>query len=228
MKSKNPITAWSYSRLAVFRSCRLQFKFKFIEKLPEPKSDAMERGNQLHLAIQAYLEKRKKALPKEMAKTAGPEVLDIYTRLRKSKSVACELELAVDEGWGRVEWFDKAAWLRVKMDAVEDLGSDAINLYDHKSGKVREGQHTEQLEIYGAIAPSFWPDAKEIAAAMLYVDQAQVATSIFTRAFVMKLRKKWEKEAAPLFREVKFKANPGEACRWCAYSRRRGGPCKNG
>lgn len=224
---KNPITAWSYSRLAVFRACKLQFRFQYIDKLPQPPSPAMDRGNDVHKVLQRYLEKKTKSLPADLKKSMGPELEARYLTLRKSKHVACELELAVDSSWKRVEWYAKDAWLRVKLDAVETLG-DTLNIDDHKTGKVREEQHTEQLEIYGAISPSFWPDAKEIVARMNYVDQAQDSIAMFTVPTVMRFRKKWAKLSGPIFKEAKFAASPGDACRYCAYSRRRGGPCTNG
>jgi hypothetical protein len=224
---KNPITAWSYSRLSTFRACKLQFRFQYIDKLPQPKSPAMDRGTEIHLAIQNYIEKKTKILPTELTVSMGQELLIRYTEMRKSKNVACELELAVDKNWKRVEWYAKDAWLRVKLDVVE-LAGDSLLLDDHKTGKIREGQHTEQLEIYAAIAPSFWPEAKEIIARMDYVDQGQDSISVFTKATAMKLRQKWAKLAGPIFKEKEFPASPGQVCRYCSYSRRRGGPCVQG
>jgi hypothetical protein len=224
----NPITAWSYSRLSVFRACRLQFRFQFIDKLPQPPAPAMERGNELHKALQQYIEKKTKKLPEVIADTVGPELTEKYLELRNSKTVACELELAVDKDWKRVEWYDKACRFRVKLDVVETLG-DSVYVADHKSGKIRADQHAEQLETYAAIVPTFWDDAREIIAQMLYVDQGKASSpAVFTRAAALKLRKKWDRLAAPIFKERIFKASPGDACRYCAYSKRRGGPCVQG
>jgi len=43
-----PLTAWSYSRLSVFRKCPRQFKYKFIDKIPTEDNYASSRGSLLH------------------------------------------------------------------------------------------------------------------------------------------------------------------------------------
>ena len=214
--------------MSVFRACPAQFKYKFIDKLPEPKSPAMQRGNDLHKDLDAYLKKDKKTVPAVLKATIHPLVLEEYKLYRASKTMASELQLAVTNEWTRTGWFDKDVWLRVVLDVVRVDGKVLI-MGDHKTGQIRPDQHAEQLEIYGAIGPAFWPGMSEIRGEMYYVDQnAAPAVHVYKPKDVPRLRKKWSALAAPMFKAKTFKAVPGQACRYCAFSGRRGGLCDKG
>ena len=43
---------WSYSRLADYEKCAALYRFRHIEKLPEPKGDALTRGINIHTQIE--------------------------------------------------------------------------------------------------------------------------------------------------------------------------------
>lgn len=224
----NSVTAWSYSRLSQYRKCPRQFRYAVIEKRPQPKSPAMERGTAIHEHLQKYIERKKRKLPIELNATLGPELLQVVDRFRKSRA-ECELELAVDRHWKPVSWFDRDAWLRVKFD-VRDTSSGR-RLVDWKTGKVYAEEHAEQLELYALVEWSHTPDAPEILAEDIYVDLGiPPVSSLFTdpKKTVPRLRRKWEKLAAPVFKDQTFKAKPGRECTWCPFSGRRGGPCDKG
>jgi hypothetical protein len=223
------INAWSYSRLSVYRKCPRQFKYKFVDKLQEPESEAMARGNAIHLALQLFIEKKAKSIPKEMKASLGAKYSDLL--VLRNAGAKCELEWAVDKDWQPVSWFAREAWLRAKLDAFVVLnGGTTLDLTDHKSGKIYTEPHAEQLEIYAAVGYAFHPEVEEIIARMLYIDQGQSVPSVFTdlEKTIPKLRKKWSRIAAPLFKDKAFKATPGRECNSCHFSSRRGGPCDKG
>ena len=49
------ITSWSFSRWNVYNTCPAQAKYKFIDKLPEPGSPAMDRGSAIHKGVEQYI-----------------------------------------------------------------------------------------------------------------------------------------------------------------------------
>jgi RecB family exonuclease len=234
----NKITAWSYSRLSVFRKCKFQFYLKFIAKHPvkEDEGPALVHGRAVDELLQQYVAGNTKKLPIDLKKTMGKDLVDSVALLRKV-SAHTQLEIAVDRNWQRVDWFSQQAWLRAKLDAAAvgpsklNVSAGGVLIVDYKTGKVYEAPHTEQLEIYVAIGPSMWPDATEFNAQMWYVDQGLRSAPMLVEndgKRVERLRKKWTAIAAPIFTEKKFKPTPGMECRWCVFSGRRGGPCKAG
>ena len=137
--------------------------------------------------------------------------------------------MAVDSSWAPCSWFDPSTRIRAKIDLLQRTSKSAI-IVDYKTGRQNPQEHTEQLELYMPLVLAFYPTLEEIKAEMLYVDHGTKATSIFTDvgATAAKIRKRFEKAAAPIFLDKTWEAKPGYACRWCAYSSRRGGPCDKG
>ena len=61
----SPVKAWSYSRYATYALCPLQFKLRYIDKIPEPQSPAMARGDRIHKEIARWLTGLVESLPRE-------------------------------------------------------------------------------------------------------------------------------------------------------------------
>lgn len=231
-------TAWSYSRLAQYRKCPRQFFYAVVERRPMPKAPAMERGTAVHKAIEDYLARRTRSVPKipdkdPLVKPAAlsKSIAALYKSLREAK-VQVELEYTVDARWRPTMWTDwTGAWLRAKLDARLWLPEKKLSqVFDHKTGKERAEEHAEQMEIYAVVEWAHQPDAEEIHASMVYVDAGTMTTAVFTdrEATEKRLRKKWTAEVKPMFADRKFKAAPGRECGWCPFSGRRGGPCDKG
>ena len=60
------ITSWSFSRWNVYEECPAKAKYKFIDKLKEPGSAAMDRGTALHKQCEDFLKKGGR-VPKDVA-----------------------------------------------------------------------------------------------------------------------------------------------------------------
>lgn len=223
-----PITAWSYSRLSTYLKCPRQFRYAFIDKLEQQKAPAMERGQRIHDELQAYVERKRKRLSSELISSIGKLMSDV-DGFRKSKA-SCELELAVNNKWEPVPWFDPTAWLRAKLDVFLEVTGFRALIADYKTGRENPVEHAEQLELYVPVVYSHYPHLHEIEARMLYVDHGTDAPALFVdlKDRVPKLRAKWEKKSAPVFKDKTWRATPGYACRYCAFSSRKGGPCDKG
>lgn len=55
-------TSLSPSKLAAFTSCGLQFRFRTIDRLPEPSSPAACRGTLVHAALERFFGRRETLL----------------------------------------------------------------------------------------------------------------------------------------------------------------------
>ena len=228
------VKSWSYSRAADYRKCPARFRFKHIAKLPEPSSPALERGGAVDEAVTRYLDGTSRTLPAESKfGLRYGKLRDELAVLRKAKA-RTQLELAVTRDWEPCDWRDwDRAWLRAKLDAALLIDSEprVLRIIDNKTGKVRPEEHAEQVEIYAAVAAAFYPEAEEIRGQLFYLDQGFASDpAVFTdlRRTVPRLRMKWEKITAPMFRDTRFRATPGGHCVWCPYSGKRGGPCDKG
>lgn len=235
-----PITAWSYSRYNLYQQCPLKFKFQTIDKIWEPKNDAMKRGADLHDLASGYI---KGALPKLDASFALFEPLFNHLRKQFKKKISgmvVEDNWAFRKDWSETQWNDWAGcWVRLKLDAAYHESDDVMIVIDWKTGKFRPAEneaYVEQLELYALAALLLHPHLKEVWPQLVYTDQGLIYPPadkplIFVRADAPRLQKLWEKRVRPMMSDTQFAPRPNDKCTWCFYGqagKKKGGPglCK--
>lgn len=227
MKNKG-VTAWSYSRLSAYEVCPRAFFYRYVEKRPEPPSEAMKRG----LAVHETLEDFVKA-------TRAPRLPNFLSHLRpqlmryRAGVAYPELELAFDADWQRVDWFDRTVRLRVKIDLSTQLAERRFAVIDYKTGEPKPERHQDQLSLY--VLGQYYADARPgairvVETGLWYVDHhpepLMTAYHECSVSAIDGLRRRWEARARPLLSDRVFKPSPKPwACKRCAFSKFRGGPC---
>ena len=207
-----------FSKLDSYRECPQKFHFQFVQKLPQPGSPAMERGSRMHESCEMYLNGWAENLIEEVAD--WKEALDGL----KEKTFQAEKAWGFDKSWNLLpDWFHKDTWLRAKSDC-HYIEGDKVTVIDFKSGKYRVPSK-EQVELYAVCAGSVYPAATHVTAEYWYLDTGEVYKQEYTREQLLKLQKQYEMYFAPLFTDEVFKPTPGAGCRWCPYSKTKGGKC---
>lgn len=240
-KPRSKVTSWSFSRYSDYKKCPLSFKLKHLDKIAEPKNDAMQRGADIHDAAEQYLKGLLPKLPAEL-KLFEAE----FKKLRlvyKKKTVGMVVEdnWSFTSEWDRTEWNNWIkCWVRIKLDAAHHESVDSMIITDWKTGKFRPELHEEyleQLELYALAALILHPHLKEAKPRLVYLDQGVIYPAegdksiVYTRADIAKLKKTWEKRVKPMFNDTVFAPRPNDKCRWCFYGqsgKAKGGPglCK--
>jgi len=240
--------AWSYSRLADYDRCPQLFKFKHIEKRPEPSNPAMERGQRIHGLAETALLKPRSKIHQDLMRLQKEIAL-----LRKLKAEPEAQLTFIDQFKGKTGWFDKAAWCRIKVDAVarvtysealeeiapaevkEGKGGQLSRLspgrwvVDWKTGQFRPERSHDQVDLYAL--GSFLDDhvAEFVIVTLAFVDFGRVVHAYYDNPKrVAAMRTKWLKRIGPMQQDVKFKPKPGPQCAWCFFSSKKGGPCQAG
>jgi len=211
--------AVGFSKLECFRQCPQKFKFQFIDKKKTKGSAAMERGSKMHENIESYLNGWTKDLIPE--NQSFQKELDVL----KTKDYHAEQALGFNREWELLsDWFVKSTWLRVKMDAYYIEGAKGYAI-DFKSGKYRIPS-TDQVALYAVGLHAKHPELESVTAEYWYLDSGDVYTRLYTAAELLSLRKKFEQEFAPIYTEELWEPNPSNECRWCDFSKTKGGKCQ--
>ena len=225
---KPTITSWSFSRYNVYQNCPKQAYFKFILKLKEPGSPAMERGTALHKLCEDYLLKGGR-IPKDVSQISAT-----LKDLRKRKALA-EANFTFRQDWTVTKWDDwNGAWCRIKADAlvppVIDSDDLVVDIKDFKTGKLKEGasEYMVQLDLYKMAGLIAYPTAKRAIASLEFIDHGKTVPSEdeLLRKDLPKMQKKWILMVKPMLNDTTFKEKPGNACRWCHFRKENSGPCK--
>lgn len=211
------ISQWSNSRYAQWVACPFAAYQKFVLKVKDSPSPAMERGSRIHKLIEDYLKGATRSVPIEVDKKLHPEY-----KLMKAKKYVAEAELAFNRKWEQTGWFDSDVYVRIKVDA---MSPDFTTIIDHKTGQPRGG-YTEQMELYGLGGHLLNPAAAKIDTSLMFTDKGITVDDSFPLKDLKKFTKMWDARVKPMMEDREFTPSPSdEACKWCAFKKSKGGPC---
>lgn len=236
-KPSGLVTAWSYSRYADYELCPARFKYKHIDRLPDPGGPAMVRGSEIHKEGENYL--------KVGGKGKGPAVPKTYAHFKGEMEQLRKLEPMVEQQWGFTAdwtptgWFGRDTWLRVVCDVAVYYDDDTLDIIDFKTGK-KYGTNEDQIELFSMGGFAKFPEVEHVTARLWYLDipdgpndgdphadsTANTTIREYTRDGYEAAKKKWAGKIQPMFMDTKFPPRANDKCRWCPYSRAKGGPCK--
>ena len=236
-----PVTSWSFSRYNDYKQCPLKFKLKHIDKLKEPPSAAMERGNQIHTMAEAYVKGQLRTMPPEL-KSLAEEFKELKLMYkRKQTPMVVEDQWAFTSTWELSQWNDwNNCWLRVKLDNAHTL-DDTQYVTDWKTGKYRdykEVEYNEQLELYATAGLSMAAieGNKNITVVprLGWLDEGFFTmptdndgnTLAYTMKDLPKLQKLWSKRVTPMFNDKHYPPKPNNDCKWCHFRKSNGGVCQ--
>lgn len=227
----NPITAWSYSRYNTYALCPLQFKLKFIDKVPEPGSPAMQRGDMIHKGIAAYVQGSSSTLPRDALQ--NPVIVDLIQEVKAMPNKEVEQQWGYGAHWQPTGWFDRGGekvWFRSVLDAgviYDDMTFEAV---DWKTGK-RYGSNEDQMETQAIAVFQRFKSVKHVTARLAYIDEKGANPfefHEFPATKLQSLKDKWEKKTKPMFEDEVFAPRPNEKCRFCSFSKSKSGHCAFG
>lgn len=206
---------------------------------PEP----IARGNDMHAAQEAFVQGKAN---KPFSEIRHPKVLALGKELRaeyKKGRVKVEMQVVLDRNWSPVSKYTKGAWFRGKIDIYHQMNGKEARVLDWKSGGINksdgsvrvEAKYDDQLSIYNLIGLLVAPTVEHISAGLVFTDCGPRFEPIverkalnLSRADVPKEKKRWEGKVKALLSDRVMAPRPNEKCKWCPFSKGKGGPCPYG
>lgn len=149
---------------------------------------------------------------------------DDYVGRLRSAGALSELKLGVTRTWDPVPYEDPNAWIIAIIDlwAVQGVQGTGI---DWKTGKIYY-DHIKQKEFYSCVLAAHYPKVNVFSFWNVYLDLNDRLEDIFGREEIEKtLRPRWTSRIEMMERDTECAPTPNFFCRWCAVSKRKGGPC---
>jgi hypothetical protein len=217
------------------------------------KGNALVRGSAIGKTLEDYVSGKTAKLTSAWGHADGtsdtnkithPKVVALAKAYRagfKKAKVAVEKMLNFDRDWNLLPqgWSPKI-WLIIKMDVFQHVTGKSGRVVDWKTGGVdkRTGEvrgdpkYAEQLQIYSVAALSAFPQMEAMTSALCFVDAGEkfdpvieMASGYITRDGLKKQQKALEKRVLPLFNDKTFAPRGSDKCRFCSFSKTKGGPC---
>ena len=232
-KSKrNPITAWSYSRLACYEECPRKHNYRNILKLDEPKGEAMFRGIKIHDEGAKYLEGKTDRVPVSYLKFMR-EMVEL-----KGFNPIVEQKWAFNKKMKPTSWMAKDCWLRVTLDVSLIYGDGTGEAIDHKTGKMYD-DYEDQLNLFAHSMFKMFPNeiTTNVTVRLWYLDADEEVTREVSKAEAQEHFDDLTGRAEIMMTAKRFPPNPSWKCggvrkdgtSWgCHWRRSNGGPCEYG
>ena len=221
------IKSVSYSKLLDFEQCALRTKMKHVDRIPEEKAPAAERGTEIHQMAEDWVRGLGKVLPGPLMKFA--DEFAVLRREFKSNNVSLEGEWGFDKDWMPTAY--KTAWLRMKADGVFFIDKKRAVVIDYKTGKSwgNEIKHGEQVQLYAIATLILWPELEEITVELWYLDQDELTSKTYTRAQALRYVQPFNNRLSRVTDARKFPPNANMfTCKWCPYGPAKGNQCPHG
>jgi len=236
MATTPPATSWSFSKLQDFSRCKLAFKIKHIDKVPEPErplpkgktEHGNDRGSRIHDNVESYIRGDHDALCSEAEHHFGTSV-DLLRALHLDGVVEMEMEWGFSKDWEIAPW--AGAWLRMKLDFLVHLSPKQAWVGDWKSGRHygNEVTHANQLNLYAVATFLRYPELEFITVGDYYVDHGTQTEREFTREQALKYKRTFDKQGNDIISCKSWPANPNKfSCQWCLYGPEHSGHCPEG
>ena len=229
-----PLTAnASYSRLSYFKNCPRAYKFKYLDKLKEPKrptiegqtETAAERGSRIHSLCEEVIK-----TPIKSTHSLPPELKKIAQTLKEVASVP-ESHRYTEQTW----YFDDQ-WVEITEEQAKSEGyhilviidafyldphdSEHAKLIDYKSGKRygNEQKHQRQVLLYALAAFHKFPELNFITSELVYTDLGRVHRKAYNRNTVLAQHNYWDQQINRMRDEDDFEPNPNtSSCMFCSW-----------
>jgi hypothetical protein len=215
----NKPTRWSYSSLSTYKQCPAKWKFSYIDGISWPESAAMTRGSRMHLMAEEFVNGKVDRVHPEVQKI-GPQLL-----MLKSQGAKTEATWLLKKDWTPTD-DPNEAWIKAIVDVHYMTPELVLHVIDYKSGQ-QYPDHREQLELYGLMGLLVEPAAKRVETAALYMDSGyEGMQSSIIRPMISKMIEPWDQAANEMMADEVYQPRPATHCRWCPYSKAKGGPCE--
>lgn len=207
----------SYSGMSTYKKCPVLWHDSYILGNKSPAGPAAERGTRLHDALEQFFKD-------EMIYPVADKCLapwERYMRMLKRLEPSAEAEVAVDQFWRPCAFDDPNAWFRGKKD-LDVRTAIRKHIFDWKSGKIYP-DHVEQGKAYVALDPEDW---EEYVVKFAYLDiPTHVQKWRYTDKDKALIRDELDRTIEVIRLDETWRPTPGDGCKWCSKSWRRGGDC---
>lgn len=237
--------SWSLSQVTSFETCGFKYVLQYqttkaaeilgLTTVPSrpPPAPAAQRGIDLHKGVELHLT-QKTPLPAELERWGDAfKEISTYTFFAEHK-------VALDRNWQPVAYRSGDAWYRGVFD-LKVLKPNLLTVYDWKTGK-EWPEHWDQKTIYSIAALAEHPEYTECNAVHVYLDSGKQTPRTYHKDQLHAFRAQWYDRADKLEKAVDsliyarepndllmaFPMQPNKFCKWCDFSKSKGGPCRFG
>ncbi|MBI5614298.1 ATP-dependent helicase [Candidatus Gottesmanbacteria bacterium] len=240
-KNASPVSFLSYSQLNSFETCPLQYKYRYIVKLPVPPSAALSFGDTIHKTVYAFYD-----LVRKGERPTSKTLLSLYTGFwsRIGYGNASYEEKMKAHGVELLEGFYKKGYIKGhvpialeepfkikitphltlggKVDRIDAREDGKVEIIDYKTGKTPKNRDVTkdfQLSVYAlaATAPTLYTRKPEDVIVSFYFFEDQMKVSGTRTQEQLDEARETVKKRAEEIQTSTFSPTSGKHCDFCEF-----------
>jgi len=230
----------SYSQIETFNNCPLQYRYRYIQRIPVPPSAAQSFGDSIHKTLRDFYK-----LVKEGKRPNEEDLIELLSKnwIKEGYASKSHEEKSRKEGEKILRSFYQKEFnpkviphllehpfvvkispdLKIggKIDRVDKLGK-TIEIIDYKTGKAWEQKEVDnslQMSVYALAAVNlgiFEGKPEEIILSFYFLENGEKKSTRRTSQQLSLIKEELVKKAKEI-QESKFEAKPSNMCDFCEY-----------
>jgi DNA helicase II / ATP-dependent DNA helicase PcrA len=232
----------SYSQIDAFLTCELQYKYRYVIKLPVPQSAALSFGDTIHKTLERFYQ-----MVQQGGQPTVEDILDLYTSSWRSVGYGQKTYEAKMKAHGEqlLRGFYKdgyvpgvipkkleetfrlkitpAITLGGKIDRVDMKEKGKVEIIDYKTGqstRMKKNINTDlQLSVYAMAAADqgvYGYKVDDVIVSFYFLESQEKISGTRTAEQIEKAREKII-ETAQRIQSSTYLANPGKHCDFCEF-----------
>lgn len=204
-------TAWSFSVLSTFETCRK--KYYHLKVLKDAKDGDSEAANEGKIVHTAMFKRVIKGTPLPLPLRQHEKMAARFADAKGEKHG--EMKMCLNNTFEPVDWFAPDAWVRAIADLLI-INGKTVTIVDWKTGKKRVD--FTQLKLSAAVLSRMMPEIENFKLVFVWLRSNQVSFEELPKSGIKDV---WM-ELLPRVKEIEiakgtttFPANESGLCAWC-------------
>jgi DNA helicase-2/ATP-dependent DNA helicase PcrA len=237
---RQPINYLSFSQIEAFNNCPLQYRYRFLQKIPTPPTGSLSFGDTVHKVLKEFGEQVKQG--KRLAEKDLLALLDnnwsslgyaSKTHEEKAKKQAEKILLNFYKDFDfqtKIVALEQSFTFKVgtnlkivgKIDRVDEKNDGTLEIIDYKTGKEmgqKEADKSLQMTVYALAATDkgiFNKKPEDLILTFYFLDSGKKISTRRTNEQLVQAKKEILKTAEEMMMSS-FEPRPGNLCDFCEY-----------